>query len=255
MKNEIGIAILDLYTQEDLDKCLNSLNECDINKENLLIVSLTENKIDKNLNYKKYSKFIQLASIRNYALSQFRIKNLKYYFILNSNQIIKNKNIFSDTIELGNVFGTWFISGYGKLIQTIEDDSGKELNISSDLNSNFLFLNSGIIKNFGYFEEKYCNGEYLDILDFVLKLRNKNLYPPNGYYPTIHKDWLDCFNVKISVKDFYDLPDDFDKSVSIAYSHFMAANKYIPLQNDPKRASEEEFLSSMEFIQKNYSKK
>jgi predicted phosphohydrolase len=254
MKNEIGIGIIDLFSQKELNECIESVSRLNFDKDNLLIMSLTENKIPKDISFKRYTTFVQLSFLRNYILSQFRLKKLKYFFILNSNQIVKNENLLEDTINLGNTFGTWFILGHDNKIQTIEDDSKIELSISNVINPNFLFLNYAIVKNFGFFNEKYCNGDKLDILDYIINLRTKKVFPPSGYYPTIDKNWIEKTNSKITVKGYTDLSINLDKSLNISYGHFVASHKYMPLQDDQKPVTVDDFLSSMEFLQKNYSK-
>lgn len=254
MKNEIGIAIIDLFGQNELDECLNSILKLNFDTQNLFIVSPQNNNFDKNIEHKKITTFVPLATLRNFAISKFRTKNLKYFFIVNSNCVVKNQSLLDDVISLAKTFGVWFLTGPDKRIQIVEDDSKLELNISSQINSNFIFLNYGIVKNFGYFDEKYCNGEQLDVIDYIIRLRNKNVYPTEGYYPTINADWIETKKLKIKINGFCDYNEDFDQSVKVSYGHFMYNHKYLPLENRPPRPVDE-FLSSMDNIQKNYSKK
>lgn len=248
--NEIGIGILDLYDQDSLDRCLESLNDY---KDSIFVASLTNNKI-KTENYIRYSSQTPLATLRNYIISQFRIKNLKYYFIIHSNNIIKNKNFANDTIKLGETFGSWVIFGNESKKLSLEDESGLELNISTKLNSEFLFTISGIIKNNGYFDERFFNGKELDIIDYLINLKTKKVYPPNGYHPTIPQNWFEKTNSPINAIGYKDLPAE-DKSLQLSYGYFYHKNKYIPNQNEPQPASSDELLSVMEEIQKNYAKK
>ena len=248
---QIGVGILDLYDQNTLDDCINSLSF--FNKENIFVASLTNNKINVD-NYIKYSKSVPLATLRNYIISQFRIKGLKYYFLIHSNQIINNKNILENTIDLSSTFGCWFLSGYNDKFISIEDDSGKSLNISKKINTEFLFILNGIIKNNGYFDERYFNGKDLDVIDYAINLTSKKVYPSLGYYPTIDKDWITKTNNKIEAIGYKNEIDNTDKSLQLSYAYFYHNHKYIPGQNDPSIASTEDLLKSMEEIQKNYAK-
>ena len=85
MKNEIGIAIIDVYGQEDLDVCYNS--NIDLYRENTIVVSDTKNKLPDCEN-RRYGQGVSFATLRNWAINQFRIKGLKHYFLINSNQVI-----------------------------------------------------------------------------------------------------------------------------------------------------------------------
>lgn len=250
MNKEIGIGILDLYDQDSLSKCLDSINLLDFE---MVISSLTKNKSYLD-NHRTYTSQTPLATLRNNIVSQFRLKKIKYFFILHSNQIIINKNIWNDTIKIAETFGTWFLTNFDTKILSIEDDSGLELNISSKLNSDFLFFNSGIIKNNGYFDERYINGKELDVIDYIINLRKKNLTLPNGFYPTISEKWLEKNNSKIEAIDFNDFPNN-NKTVQMSYGYFMHNHKYIPNQNEPQAASNEILLTVAETLQKNYARK
>ena len=248
MNNEIGIGILDLYDQDSLTKCLDSIKH-----DNIIVSSLTKNKSNVD-NHKVYTSQTPLATLRNYIISQFRLKNIKYFFLLHSNQVIKNENIWNDTIKIAETFGTWFITGFDKNILTIEDDSNLELNISSKLNSEFIFFTSGLVKNNGYFDERFFNGKELDIIDYIINLRKKNITLPHSFYATIPDNWLENTKTKIQATGFLEFPN-IDKSLQMAYGYFMHVHKYIPNQSDPQSVSNEDLMKCMEELQKNYAKK
>jgi hypothetical protein len=249
MKNEIGIAILDVYTQEDLDLCYKSIPE----GYNVLIVSDTKNKLP-DCEHKRYGNGVQFATLRNWAISQFRLKGLKHFFLINSNQIIKNTDIFENTIKIAEVFGTWAIMGTENSILSIEDDTNNlTLKLSDKANSNFMYIFSGIISNIGYFDERFFNTKELDITDFIIRMREKKLYPPTGYNPIIDND-VETTRSKIQKLNYKEI-DNADKSVQMSYAYFVYKNKYVPTQNDPKSVSKDELMASLMEIQTNYGKK
>jgi len=250
MNNEIGIGILDLYTEEDIQNCYNSIPQ-ELH-ENVFVVSNNNNKAIIS-NTKQYSSPIQLATMRNWLISQMRIKGLKYYFLIHSNQTIKDSNIFENTIKLAETFGTWVVMGPSTDNVPMEDDeSNLTLNLSVNMNTEFMFLFSGIVKTFGYFDERYFNGKEIDVLDYILKLRAKNAYPPSNYHPTI-VDGIESNKKPINKMGLKDIPDT-DKSVQVSYAYFFNNHKYIPTQNDPKFVTTDVLLVEMEKIQKNYAK-
>jgi len=251
MNMEIGIGILDLYDQDNLNECLNSIKN--IPQENIIVASLTKNSSILE-NHRTYTTQTPLATLRNHIISQFRIKNLKYFFIIHSNQTIKNENLWNDTIKLAETFGTWFLTGFENKALTIEDDSNLELNVSSKLNSDFLFLASGIVKNNGYFDERFFNGKELDVLDYIIRLRTKNLTTPHSFFATIPQDWMRITIVKNKAIGYLDFPES-DKSVQLSYGYFMHTHKYVPTQNDPASVSSDELFKNIETLQKNYAKK
>lgn len=253
-KEEIGIGILDIYSSADLTNCFNSIPNELKNEKNLLVVSDTKNKNEINYPVIKIGTGVQMASLRNWILGQFRSNNIKHIFLINSNQIIKNPNIFEDVIKKAETFGTWFITGPEKIAVTLEDDDAKSaITLSTTLNSDFIYIYTGIINNIGYFDEKYFNTKDLDVVDYILKMREKKIYPPNHYYPMV-SDGIDSSNSKIEKNNYIETLND-DKSIQMSYGYFFFKNKYIPKQNEPPSVSQEELINSMEEIQKNYGKK
>lgn len=255
MKNEIGIGIVDLYSKEFLNSCISSIPE--EYKENLLVVS---NKLQASDNVTNYTKQVSMATLRNYLISQMRIKGLKYYFLLNSNVEIKNPLVFENTIKLAKTFGTWFITGAGSNNITLEEDTlNISLNVSPQFNSNFIFLYSGIVKNFGFFDERFYNTLDLDVIDYLNKLRDQKTYPPRHYNPTINAEDIIEKKENIQKINFKDLPkskDDYkpdsDKSLELSVAYFYHKYKYLPSQNEPAGITQKELFEAMEKIQKTY---
>jgi hypothetical protein len=253
----IGIGILDLYDEESLKNCWDSIPDQYKNHDDLLTrIFVARNNKNKTIHTKtkEYSSHVQLATMRNCLISQMRFRECKYYFILHSNQVITDPNIFENTIKLAETFGTWIIFGPTTDNIPLEDDENNlTLNLSKNLNTEFMFLFSGILKNNGYFDERFFNGKDIDVLDYVLKLRKKELYPPTNYHPSISKGLESGIGV-FNKMGFKDIPDQ-DKSVQLAYSLFFINNKYIQTQNEPASVSNDELLSKMEQLQKNYGKR
>jgi len=252
MNDKIGIGILDVYSPDDLDKCYSSIPE--ELKSNVIVVSNTKNRTSETPISRSYDREVSFATLRNWALSQLRIKDYKFLFLINSNQVITDSSIFEKTIKTAEIFGTWFILGPGdKSIPLEDDEAGVTLNLTPELNSDFIFLYTGVIKNNGYFDERFYNSKDLDVLDYVIKMRKKGIYPPNHFHPSI-KDGLSKSNSMIQKINYKDIPN-IDKSVQISYAYFMYNNQYIPGQNELPGVTQEQLLNSMENIQKNYAKK
>ena len=250
MKNKIGIGILDVYTQEDLNLCYDSIPE---GTENVIIVSDTKNKLP-DCQHRRYGNGVQFATMRNWLISQFRLKGLKHYFLINSNQIIKDPDIFQKTIKTAEVFGIWSFLGTNNSNLVIEDDEHNvTLTLSEKINSDFIYLFNGIVTNVGYFDERFFNTKDLDVLDYVIRMREKKVFPPTGYNAIINSG-LETTRSEIQKPNYREIENP-DKSVQVSYAYFVHKNKYIPTQNDPKAVTKEELMASLEEIQKNYAKK
>lgn len=250
MKNEIGIAIIDVYGQDDLNACYDSIPE---GIENVIVVSDTKNKLP-DCERKQYGNGVPFATLRNWAINKFRIKDIKHYFLINSNQIITDPDIFDKTIKKAEIFGTWAFTGPANSILEIEDDEHDiSLNLSDTLNSDFIYLFSGIVSNVGFFDERFFNTKDLDVLDYILRMRNKKVFPPTGYNAII-KDGLKTTRSKITKTNYKEI-GDADQSINMSYAYFLTKYQYIPTQNDPKPVSKEELMTSLEEFQKNYAKR
>jgi hypothetical protein len=246
-----GIGILDLYDDDSLKECLKNIpDNC-----YLTVVSNRKNGYkDEKINSYIKVEDVSLAHMRNLILHDCRIQNLDYYFILHSDQILTDSNIFENTINLSKKFGTWFLTGYvdDKTLD-IEDDSGLTLKLSTKLNTKFLFTFKGIVKNVGFFDERYINSHDLDVIDYIVRLKQKKLYVSDGFYPTISTEIKEN---KKSIENPYiqDYPSE-ELSVRHSYGYFMHKNHYIPNHSDPKPKPQDEVLTSVEFLQQNYAKK
>jgi hypothetical protein len=249
MNTQTAIGIIDAYTQLNLDQCLNSIPE--EFKQNLLVVSNTNNKIPSEINYIKYKKETSFASLRNRCLSTFRKDtNIENYFLINSNTAITDKEVFSNILKTSNVFGTQIILGPGSNSFPIEDDTHNiTLEISPELNSNFIFINSNVIDKIGFLNEFYFNNDSFDILDFIIRARKAGLYPPNHFNPIINK------GIYISKDPVCKISTTKSEKLDhLTYGMFLHTHKYIPGHQDPPGETQDNMLKSLEQIQKNYAK-
>jgi choline kinase len=246
-----GIGLLDLYDDDSLNNVLDKIPEnvyvCVVSNRK---TTIKNNKIQNHIFVDKVS----IAHMRNLILHDFRINNLDYYFILHSDQIINDSSIFEKIHETAKTFGTWFLSGYvdDKTLD-VEDDNGFILKISKKLNTKFLYTFKGIIKNVGFFDEQFINTHDLDVYDYITRLKNKKLYTPNGFYPSIS---LKMVENKKTMENSYikDFPSE-DLTVRYSYGYFMNKNKFIPNHNEITESNEETVLQNINFLQSNYGKK
>jgi hypothetical protein len=182
------------------------------------------------------------------------MQDLDYYHILHTDQVLTDSNDFEKIKKTAETFGTWFLTGYvGDKTLDVEDDNGSILKLSQKLNSKYIFTFKGIIKNNGFFDERFINTQNLDILDYINRLKTKNLYVADGYYPTIS---VQMFENKKTMNNGYikDFPSN-ETTVRYSYGLFVHLHKYIPDHSDPPAKTEQDALKSVEFLQSHYAKK
>jgi hypothetical protein len=251
MRQDIGIAILDVYTQDDLTACVAHLPKTD----NIIIVSDTKNTIPNVFNVKRYGNGVPFATLRNWAISQFRIQcDIKHIFLVSTNQITKDTTIFDKVIKTAETFGTRVIFGPEVSVLSIEDDEkGIDLNLSEKINTDFIYISNDVVSEVGYFDERFFNTKTLDVLDYIERLREKKLHTPTGFNPMIVGD-IQTTKSKIQKLNYKEM-DDHDKTVDMSYAYFLHKYSYIPTQNDPKPVSNDDLMKTLEELQTNYGSK
>jgi hypothetical protein len=255
MRQDIGIAILDVYTQDDLNACVSHLPKSD----NIIIVSDTKNTIPNVFKVKRYGNGVPFATLRNWAISQFRLKgDIKHIFLISTNQIVKDVTIFNEIfnkiIKTAETFGTRLIFGPEVSVLSIEDDEKNiELTLSEKINSDFIYISNDIVSEIGYFDERFFNTKNLDVLDYIERLREKKLHTPTGFNPMIVGD-IQTTRSKIQKTNYKEI-DNRDKTVDASYAYFLHKYKYIPTQNDPKPVSNDDLMTTLEELQTNYGSK
>jgi hypothetical protein len=252
-KKKIGIAVLDIYSDKSLLDCIESLKSVSSDVSTYII----SNKINtlKHFKYdKKITHQVSMATLRNHCIAHFRCLGLKYLFLINSNVVIKDKNFIENTIKTAEVFGTWFMTGYQESPTHLDDsESNQSLCINTKLNTDFIFIRSGIVGNLGYFDERYVNTKDLDVLDYIIKARNIGIYPLHPFHPTVG-NILNYNDSKIEKIGHSDILDTNNKTVGFSYGYFYHQHKYIPDQDDTqKKITKDELMIFMGDLQKNYA--
>jgi len=248
---DTGIAILDIYDNESLEKCVNSL--AGIQASSYIITNRTTP--DPTFIYdKKISHQVSMATLRNHAIAHFRCLGLKYLFIFNSNVVVTDPNFIEKTIKIAEAFGTWFLTGYGEGSTVLDDaEKGQSLCVNTKLNTEALFIRSGVVGNLGYFDERFINSSYLDVLDYTHRAIKLGIFPPETFFPTLDNFYklTDSENQRIGHSDIL---DENNKSVGMSYGYFKHLYGYVPSMDDRKSASKDELMIFMGDLQTNYAK-
>jgi len=250
--NEVGIGLIDIYDDKSLIDCSYSLSKI-TNNASVYVISnrtlgLKDFKYDEKITHQ-----VSMATLRNHCISRFRCLGLKYIFLINSNVIITDPNFIENTIKTAEAFGTWFMTGYQENPTHLDDsDANRSLCVNTKLNTDFIFLRSGIIGNLGYFDERYVNTKDLDVLDYINKARKLEIYPPHPFHPTVG-NILKYSDSKIQKIEHSDTLDVKNKSVGFSYGYFHHQHKYIPDHDEIKTITKDELMVFMGDLQQNYA--
>jgi len=249
MNEKISIGIIDIYSQETLNKCLEAIPNS--LKENIVVISNTDNKIPNSIKSIKFGRAVSLASMRNIFLTSERSKGGKnYFFIINSNLICIKEDFFEHVIKTASVFGTWVMFGPNKKVISLEEDNHKiSLDLGYTMNPDFIFLHSGIIKNVGFFNEQIPSNESLDVLDYIIRCHKLGVCTPMPHAPSVNYGLYVMEEEVLKIKF-----SDEQKITNMSYGMFYHLHKFIP---DPKEfpiKSQDELFSIVETLQQKYSK-
>ena len=249
---EVGIAILDIYDDKSLLKCIDSMSI----GQDVSCYVISNRKVPlKGFQYDKViSHSVSMATLRNHALAHFRCHGIKYIFLLTSNVIIKDLNFIEKTIKTAETFGTWLLTGNVEGSTILDDDSGQSLSINTKVEPNFVFLRSGVVGNLGYFEERYFNTSYLDVLDYVERARKIGIYPPTNFFATVGNIY-DITDAAIEKIDHSDTLDKDNRSVGLSFGYFKHIHGYVPTIDDIKSVSRDDLMSFMQELQTLYNVK
>jgi hypothetical protein len=251
-KTEVGIGLIDIYDDKSLIDCSYSLSK---GTENTSVYVISNRKVGLNdFKYdEKITHQVSMATLRNHCISHFRCLGIKYIFLINSNVIITDPNFIEKTIKTAEVFGSWLMMGYQENPTHLDDaDTNQSLCINNKLNTDFIFLRSGIVGNLGYFDERYINTKDLDVLDYINKARKIGIYPSHPFHPTVD-NILKYTDSKIQKVDHSDILDTKNKSVGFSYGYFHHQHKYIPDHDEIKSISKDELMVFMGDLQQNYA--
>jgi hypothetical protein len=248
---EVGLAILDIYDNDSLLKCVSSLPKLEISG---YVIGNRKFPVSGFVYDKNITHSVGMATLRNHALAHFRNHGIKYIFLLTSNVLIKDPNFIERTIKTAETFGTWVLTGNVQGSTILDDDSGQSLHVNTKVEPNFMFLRSGVVASMGYFDEQFVNTSYLDVLDYVERARKLGIYPPSNFFATVG-DVYDITDAKIDRVDHSDTLDKNNRSVGLSFGYFQHLHKYVPTIDDIKSISKDDLMVFMGDLQESYSVK
>jgi len=254
LKNtDVGIGILDIYSDASLKRCIESVIRSDAAQSPSYIISNKKIKTSDVEFNKHITHQVSMAALRNHCVAHFRSMGVKYIFLLNSNVTITDPDFVKNTIKTAETFGTWFLTGNNETPTILDDDSGQSLEINNKLNTDFVFIRSGVAGTLGYFDERYVNTKDLDVLDYINTARKNGMYPKHPFHTTVGRV-ATYEKEKIERIDHSDTLDVENRSVGFSYGYFKHRWNYIPDMEETETISKEDLMVFMGDLQKNYGK-
>lgn len=219
MNNTIGIGILNIYDNS---------------------ITLGKNTITTSIQNHKNSTWA-----KNYLLRNLICKGYEHLFILENSIKIINDDVFEKYIEAAQKSGIWHLMFKGNSNQkNAIDYNGIGIDFTNDINKHFCYYYRGIIKNVGFYDERYDKG-ILEQHDLTYKIIHKGLSPGWGWSPDLEnsKDYIQVIhNTKIEKNQ-----DWWYENTWFNHKHKISADKIPELE-------ENVVLEKLNFIKEHYSK-
>lgn len=138
-------------------------------------------------NFKDYTYFVEpiekcLTWTKNKLLYQLLNDDCDHIFLMDDTVEILDVCIFANYIDAAKKSGIWYLMYRGdyKVKNSIDYD-GVGISFSDTINKQFCYYYKGIIKNVGFFDERYSTG-LLEQIDYTYRVIQKGICPPWGWF-------------------------------------------------------------------------
>ena len=220
MKNKLGIGYITCNAPDRVAQTFPT-----IPKELGEVVVVNSGCILPESSFEGANKIIQSGSIKtvsvskNNAIRHLMSEGCEHIFLIEDDIIIKDAGVFNEYVKAASVSGIWHLNYalQGGLNRS-QDEIGiiKSMANLNDLKCNsqpaprsklayngcklafyphaigsFSYFYKGIIKNVGYFDERYTNA--IENIDYVYRVIQKGLHPPYYWFADIDnsEDYLE----------------------------------------------------------------
>ena len=196
--------------------------------------------------FKGANKIIQSGKVKNVAISKnTALRHLisegcDHIFLIEDDMIIKSHEVFKAYIDAASVSGIWHLNYglQGGLNRTQDeitsiksmadlnnvkcnsdpaprsklDYNGSKIAFYPHIVSSFSYFYKGIIKNVGYFDERYINS--MENIDYIYRVIQKGLHPPYYWFADLDNssDYLDSLD-DCMTKSVIRESDDFGENM------------------------------------------
>jgi hypothetical protein len=210
MKNKLGIGYI---TCDAPDRVAQTYPTIPKGIGELVVVNsgciLKEDMLPQATKIIQSGKKVSVAIAKNRALRYLMESGCDHIFLIEDDMIVKDAGIFGAYLKAAEVSGIWHMNYalQGALnraqdvdadVKTLQDlnslrsdstpaprgkleyDGGIKLAFYPHALSSFQYFYRGIIKNVGYFDERYVNA--FENVDYIYRVIKKGLHPPYGWF-------------------------------------------------------------------------
>lgn len=213
MKNKLGIGYITCSSPERVSRTYPTIPK---GVGELVVVNsgsiLKEDCFPQATEIIQSGKPISVAIAKNRALRYLMNSGCDHIFLIEDDMIIKDAGVFGAYLKAAEVSGIWHMNYALQGALNRAQDVDAEVKTLSDLNSlkydsapaprakleyeggvklafyphalsSFQYFYRGIIKNIGYFDERYINA--FENIDYMYRVIKKGLHPPYGWFADI----------------------------------------------------------------------
>ena len=240
MNDKIGIGVL--CTHNNFDKTISSINT----SHDIYVVSCSYMDISDKHNIKDsyvYTQDTPKTWAKNRLIRMMLNDDCDHLFIIEDSVIIKNNNIFEKYIQAAKNSGIWCFLHSNKEYQNDISYEDIKIGFSDELQNHLMYIFRGVIKNIGFFDERYDKG-ILETHDYVKRILDKGLLPGWCWFPDLYdsKEYIDTIEIEEPIgQDWW-------------YENIWFGHKHKERSDDIKKLNDNKVLNNLNFIKENYSK-
>jgi hypothetical protein len=242
MNNKIGIGII--CTHNNIETVINSVNTShDLYVVSDKFLSIPNSLKDKIKESHIYYNDTPKTWAKNKLIRMMINDECDHLFILEDSIEIKNNDIFNAYINAAKISGMWCML-YNDKKEIVNDISYEDITIAftKDIQNHLMYIFRGVIKNIGFFDERYDKG-ILENYDYLKKIIDKKLLPGWGWFPDLKNsnEYITILKTKeINQQDWW-------------YENIWFNHKHKNRVDDIEPEKEDIILNNLEKIKKTYS--
>lgn len=274
MNNKIGLGVITCDRLDYLYKCIEDINK---NNKYLDFIVVINDGQSFNEETKRYLKSMGVQTViehtppyrsvgvaKNQAIRRILIEDCDHIFIIENDIIIKSPDVFHAYIKAAEVSGIWHMN-FGlhgpankkpgteeKNPRQIVDYDGTKIALYPHSVGAFSYFYKGIIKNVGYFDERFKNA--FEHVEHTYQIIKKDLHPPFWWFADIADSEKYLTEIPGSIKNSsISHTKEWNSNFQRACGWFEIKHGHTPMHMPD--TPQDQVMVKLQSLERNYAKK
>jgi len=265
---KIGLGVITCNREEYFKQCIERVGKCTDKLHKIVVVN-----DGKHYSTNSYPDFIDhveqhpvnkcVAAAKNFALRYLMQNDCEALFLIEDDILIDNPEVFQKYIDAATESGIWHMNfglhgpankgkeGEPNPRQIVEYDN-QEVCLYPHCVGAFSFYYKGVIKNAGYFDERYKNA--WEHVSHTMKIIEKGMHPPFWWFADIKDSDKYLSEIPESIKNSSICTNpDHQKNIRTGMRWYNEVHGFAPM--DTPDMKPEDVFTRIEFLETHYSRK